>query len=145
MKILFTSHAKISEQEGDSTHILEMALNLQKQGNDLLLICQDGKQVFYSLKIVRLPGLRIKYLTSLFLDLISISLLIFQQKDFQYQLLVIYPIAIHLIAYLFIKMLLGLSWSSKQALVGRIVSQRRTRYKKQRDGEAIIRSTKVGR
>lgn len=83
MKILCISHAKISGQEGDSTHTLEMALNLQKQGNDLLLICQDGKQVFYSLKIVRLPGLRIKYLTSLFLDLISIPSLFFYIKRFK--------------------------------------------------------------
>lgn len=83
MKILCISHVKISDHEGDSTHIREMALHLQKQGNDLLLICQDGKQESYSLKVGRLPGLRIKYLTSFFLDVISIPYLFFYIKSFK--------------------------------------------------------------
>ncbi len=83
MKIIFITHSKISAQEGDSTHILEMALNLLRQGNDLLLICQGGKQISDTLKTRRLPGLRIKYLTSLFLDLISILYLFFYIRQFK--------------------------------------------------------------
>jgi len=71
------------QQEGDSIHFLEMALNLQKLGNDLLLICQGGKQISGSFKTGRLPSLRIKYLTSLFLDLISIPYLFFYIKRFK--------------------------------------------------------------
>lgn len=83
MKILCVSHTNITGQEGDSTHIRELALNLQKLGNNLLLICQGGNQNCHFYKIVRLPNIKIKYLISLFLDLISIPYLFFYIKRFK--------------------------------------------------------------
>jgi len=83
MKILFISHAEMSQLQGDSIHVLEIALNLQKQGNDLLVICQGGKQISHLLNTKQIPGFRIRYLTSLFLDLISIPCLFFYIKRFK--------------------------------------------------------------
>ena len=83
MKLLCISHTNISGQEGDSTHIREIALNLQKEGNNLLLICKGGRQNIYPINVVQLPSLEIKYLTSLFLDLLSIPYLFFYIKRFK--------------------------------------------------------------
>jgi glycosyltransferase involved in cell wall biosynthesis len=83
MKILCISNAKISEQEGDSIHILEIALNLQKLGNNIMLICQRGKKNSHRLTIKRIPALRIKYFTSIFFDLASIPYLIFYVIKFK--------------------------------------------------------------
>lgn len=83
MKIIFISHATMSQLEGESIHVLEMALSLQKQGNDLLLMCQGGKRISHLLFSKQIPGFRIRYLTSLFLDLISIPYLFFYIKRFK--------------------------------------------------------------
>ncbi len=83
MKIIFIAHAKLSDREGDATHILELTLNLQKLGSDLLLICQDGRKINYNIKVRRLPGFRVAYLTSFFLDIMSIAYLFFYIKRFK--------------------------------------------------------------
>ena len=84
MKILYLSHVKISEQqEGDSIHFLEMALSLQRQGNNLLIICQGGKHISHLLPTKQIPGFKIRYLTSFFLDLVFIPYLLFYIQKFK--------------------------------------------------------------
>jgi glycosyltransferase involved in cell wall biosynthesis len=83
MRILSLSHVKMSkQQEGDSIHLLEMALSLQRHGNDLLIICQGGKHISHLIPTKQVPGFRMRYLTSFFLDLIFIPYLIFYIKKF---------------------------------------------------------------
>jgi len=84
MKILYPSHVNMSEQqEGNSIHLLEIALNLQKQGNDLLIICQGGKYISHLLPIKQIPSCSIRYLKSFFLDLVFIPYLLFFIKKFR--------------------------------------------------------------
>ena len=84
MRILYLSHVKMSDkQEGNSIHFLEMALNLQELGNDLLIICQGGKHISHLLPSKQILGFKIRYLTSLFLDLILIPYLLFYIQKFK--------------------------------------------------------------
>ena len=84
MKILYPSHVNMSEQrEGNSIHLLEIALNLQKQGNDLLIICQGGKHISHLLPTKQIPSFRVRYLRSLFLDLVFIPYLLFYITKFK--------------------------------------------------------------
>ena len=68
MKILYVSPIRIIEQKGEATHFLELGLNLQKRGNELLTICRGKGKRFQHLNMKYIPDVEIRYLTALITD-----------------------------------------------------------------------------
>jgi len=71
MKILYISTINLSLTKGETTHFTELGHNLEKMGNELLIICRGEKNQKYGFNNIRLiPQINASYLSIFFLDAI---------------------------------------------------------------------------
>ena len=68
MRILYISPIRITAQEGESYHFLEIGENLHKFGNELMTICRGKGKRFQHLNAKFIPDFEIRYLTALITD-----------------------------------------------------------------------------
>lgn len=68
MNILYISPVKITANQGDSTHFLELGKNLQQGGNSVLVICRGEKRSHRNLNVKFVPKVAIRYLDTLITD-----------------------------------------------------------------------------
>jgi len=83
MKILYISPIKATGKKGDSTHFLEVGTNLQKFGNNILVICRGGRDKPRNLKVKYVPNVEIRNLITLITDFFLSVYLIFHLLIFK--------------------------------------------------------------
>ncbi|MFX1535014.1 MAG: glycosyltransferase family 4 protein, partial [Promethearchaeota archaeon] len=83
MKILYISPIKTTIRLGDSNHFLEIGENLQKFGNELLIICRGREEDFKGLNIKFIPNIEIKFFATIISEFFLTLYLIFHLLSFK--------------------------------------------------------------